>query len=173
MSWGNISWLAFLACWYPSREYDITGEMWMHYSHSGFKLTVGFSCKRWKGSIRLCYQTDKNNSVVICSLSLCVYVCVWLYVLVKHYKHIYTFIPWCVKCLPNSPPFQKKPARSGPGGSQSSQSSARPLLMRTFSDESNTVIWTGTRPTNHRPFYRPKLTGLFSSKCCPGSHECW
>ncbi|XP_051774518.1 phospholipid-transporting ATPase 11C isoform X1 [Ctenopharyngodon idella] len=35
---------------------------------------------------------------------------------------------------------QKKPGQSNVVGSQSSQSSARPLLMRTFSDESNTVI---------------------------------
>ncbi|XP_016301874.1 phospholipid-transporting ATPase 11C-like [Sinocyclocheilus anshuiensis] len=35
---------------------------------------------------------------------------------------------------------QKKPSQSNVGGSQSSQSSARPLLMRTFSDESNSVI---------------------------------
>lgn len=43
-------------------------------------------------------------------------------------------------------PFQKKPGQSNVGGSHSSQSSARPLLMRTFSDESNSVKWTGTRP---------------------------
>ncbi|XP_059371651.1 phospholipid-transporting ATPase IG-like isoform X2 [Carassius carassius] len=35
---------------------------------------------------------------------------------------------------------QKKPSQSNVGGNQSSQSSARPLLMRTFSDESNPVI---------------------------------
>ncbi|XP_075902845.1 phospholipid-transporting ATPase 11C isoform X2 [Nelusetta ayraudi] len=35
---------------------------------------------------------------------------------------------------------QKKLVESGAGGHQSPQSSARPLLMRTFSDESNTVI---------------------------------
>ncbi|XP_067243081.1 phospholipid-transporting ATPase IG isoform X7 [Chanodichthys erythropterus] len=35
---------------------------------------------------------------------------------------------------------QKKPVQSNVVGSQSSQSSARPLLMRTFSDESNSVI---------------------------------
>ncbi|XP_043112710.1 phospholipid-transporting ATPase 11C isoform X1 [Puntigrus tetrazona] len=35
---------------------------------------------------------------------------------------------------------QKKPSQSNVGGNQSSQSSARPLLMRTFSDESNSVI---------------------------------
>ncbi|KAM4555499.1 phospholipid-transporting ATPase IG isoform 1-T2 [Odontesthes bonariensis] len=35
---------------------------------------------------------------------------------------------------------QKKPAQSGAGGLPSPRSSARPLLMRTFSDESNTVI---------------------------------
>ncbi|KAK7141388.1 hypothetical protein R3I93_015519 [Phoxinus phoxinus] len=34
---------------------------------------------------------------------------------------------------------QKKPGQSNVGGSHSSQSSARPLLMRTFSDESNSV----------------------------------
>ncbi|TRY90488.1 hypothetical protein DNTS_012102 [Danionella cerebrum] len=37
---------------------------------------------------------------------------------------------------------QKKPGQSNVGGIPSSQSSARPLLMRTFSDESNTVILT-------------------------------
>ncbi|KAM4621195.1 phospholipid-transporting ATPase 11C isoform 5-T5 [Polymixia lowei] len=35
---------------------------------------------------------------------------------------------------------QKKPVESSTGGPQSPRSSARPLLMRTFSDESNTVI---------------------------------
>lgn len=35
---------------------------------------------------------------------------------------------------------QKKPRQSNVGGNQSSQSSARPLLMRTFSDESNSVM---------------------------------
>ncbi|KAK2891178.1 hypothetical protein Q8A67_013821 [Cirrhinus molitorella] len=35
---------------------------------------------------------------------------------------------------------QKKPGQSNVGDNQSSQSSARPLLMRTFSDESNSVI---------------------------------
>ncbi|XP_036403633.1 phospholipid-transporting ATPase 11C isoform X1 [Megalops cyprinoides] len=35
---------------------------------------------------------------------------------------------------------QKKPSQSNMGGIQSPRSSARPLLMRTFSDESNTVI---------------------------------
>nr|XP_033488844.1 phospholipid-transporting ATPase 11C [Epinephelus lanceolatus] len=35
---------------------------------------------------------------------------------------------------------QKKPVQSRVGGHQSPRSSARPLLMRTFSDESNTVI---------------------------------
>lgn len=37
-------------------------------------------------------------------------------------------------------PLQKKPVQSSVGGLQSPRSSARPLLMRTFSDESNTVI---------------------------------
>lgn len=35
---------------------------------------------------------------------------------------------------------QKKPCQSSLGGGQASLSSARPLLMRTFSDESNTVL---------------------------------
>ncbi|CAL8356351.1 unnamed protein product [Merluccius merluccius] len=40
-------------------------------------------------------------------------------------------------CGPHS--RQRKAGESGAGGSQSPRSSARPLLMRTFSDESNTV----------------------------------
>uniref|UniRef100_A0A672TC02 Phospholipid-transporting ATPase n=1 Tax=Sinocyclocheilus grahami TaxID=75366 RepID=A0A672TC02_SINGR len=37
-------------------------------------------------------------------------------------------------------PHSRQPSQSNVGGSQSSQPSARPLLMRTFSDESNSVI---------------------------------
>ncbi|KAL2077202.1 hypothetical protein ACEWY4_026706 [Coilia grayii] len=41
---------------------------------------------------------------------------------------------------PKSHAQQKKPRSPAAGGPQSPQASARPLLMRTFSDESNTVI---------------------------------
>lgn len=50
------------------------------------------------------------------------------------------FVSLVMSLVSFASPFQKKLVQSSVGGHQSPRSSARPLLMRTFSDESNTVI---------------------------------
>ncbi|XP_061089727.1 phospholipid-transporting ATPase IG isoform X1 [Conger conger] len=62
----------------------------------------------------------------------------WLVIILLVLLSLLPDILLCVLRRPRGPhPRQKKPGQSGAG--DSSQSSARPLLMRTFSDESNTV----------------------------------
>lgn len=80
----------------------------------------------------------------------CVYVCVYYPKCFVHCEFVCTLECECVYvCVCTSmevslvslaSPFQKKPVESSAGDPQVPPSSARPLLMRTFSDESNTVL---------------------------------
>ncbi|XP_030620761.1 phospholipid-transporting ATPase 11C [Chanos chanos] len=65
----------------------------------------------------------------------------WLVIILLILLSLMPDILLAVLRRPKSPRARQKiPGQSSAGGTQSSRSSARPLLMRTFSDESNTVI---------------------------------
>lgn len=85
------------------------------------------------------------HQVFVCTcmvLSLCLHVsdCLCVYVCVCVGERQSVCVSVDISLVSSASPFQQNMVESGTGDTQSPRSSARPLLMRTFSDESSTVI---------------------------------
>lgn len=78
--------------------------------------------------------------VHVCFLRIRMFVCKGEQKEPRERQSVDVFVSLVMSLVSFASPLQKKLVQSSVGDHQSPRSSSRPLLMRTFSDESNTVI---------------------------------